>query len=1202
MATPYDFQFRLNAQTGSGFNTTFSKAQKALSDTQKEIRTLHKLQGEISYYQKQQGAIEKCRKEQERYRTQIANVKSELQTLTKENGEHGAGTSELANKILDYEKKLASASAEEERHKINLENISNTLKEAGINTNDLGNENKKLEKSISDLRIEQKKAADEIDEYGNKSISQFQTAANILASAGIVTLLKESAEVALYCVDAYQDYGFSLAKVATLADTSELSIAKMSSQITKLSNDAVKNPDAIAEATYEAISAGVETASSVMFVEQANKLAVGGFTETATAVDVLTTALNAYGFGAENASQISDYLITTQNLGKTTVDALASSVGKVIPVAAAYGVKMDNLSTAYAIMTANGIATAETTTYLKAMLNELGDSGSNVSKTLIRETGSSFATLTEKGYSLGDVMAILSSSVKGNAGAFNELWSSSEAGIGALSIMNSGSEKYNDVLEQMQSSAGATAKAFETMTSTSAYAEQRVSVAAQNMSIAYGEVLSPAVDGANNLIADTLIGVTEFIEANPKLVETVTATAGTFGVLAGSIVAVSAAINLVKAATAGISGVGVALGIAGAAAVTVGSIVGTYQKIENTYADLTATSRKQALELDNLKAEHEALIKAEGANTYEAWRLEEQIKSLSEEYEISRQTMEAHKAEIQAAAEALGAAADEHKNSIEAIDNEHESSIALIEKLEELGNASASVAKKQALIKPIIDELNTRYENLGLTFDYVSGKINLTREQLLAFAAEEAAYRKRRADEDLFIQNTQYIEDKKKEYEDAIADLEAYEEEYKAAQKAREDYVTAGENEEFMTDDEYRKFVNESHRLVEVEKKAKKAWEDYKTLVTEDDPNIDGDGIILHYENAKKAIEDYCNTYLETSDSVIGETEAIIAQIEEMGNTYVETYQKAYDAAYESITGQFALWDNAAEVAPKSIADINNALATQGAYWSDYRKDLTELEERGKDIEGLAEVIASFADGSADSVNTVAGLVQGTDEELRAFVETYRWATEEEMAAAEGLVDATTLELLEIENQINSTIENLDLKEEAALAGKSTIEAYVEALREGSEEAAVYLNSLAALLKAQDSYVYRPGSLENRSVDIVAEYAIGTQSARSGWALVGEEGPELVDFGGGEAVYNAFETERMLRGINDTYSLLASAPAVPLQASGGNRYEISISPTFYITSEDNTPERLEEYSEIVADMVLDRLNEIGIDAKRGAFK
>ena len=148
-----------------------------------------------------------------------------------------------------------------------------------------------------------------------------------------------------------------------------------------------------AEATYSAISASVDQGSAVEFTHNAIKLAKGGFTDAATAVDVLTTAINAYGLDASAATSISDKLITTQNLGKTTVGELASAMGKVIPTARSFNVNLDALCGTYAVMTKNGIATAESTTYLNGMLNELGKNGSVASTVLKEKTGQSFSDL-----------------------------------------------------------------------------------------------------------------------------------------------------------------------------------------------------------------------------------------------------------------------------------------------------------------------------------------------------------------------------------------------------------------------------------------------------------------------------------------------------------------------------------------------------------------------------------------------------------------------------------------------------------------------------------------------------------------------------------------------------------------------------------------------------------------------------------------
>ena len=316
-----------------------------------------------------------------------------------------------------------------------------------------------------------------------QGISSMTVAAGNLISDFAKSAGSQLAGIAKSAVSIGSAFETSLAKITTIADTSKLSTQQLSDQITAMSSKMGVAASDIAEATYQAISAGQDTSNAVAFAGQASKLAAAGFTSSSSAVDILTTALNAYGMSADQATHVSDVLLTTQNLGKTSVDELSASMGKVIPLAAAYGVSVENLSSGLAVMTANGIATAEATTYTKSMLNELGDSGSTVGKILQKQTGKSFAQLNAEGKSLGDVLQILYNSVGGNSTAFAGLWSSVEAGTGALSLASGGADKFNSVLAQMQDSAGATEAAYETMTDTFQHKVESLQTLAENLGI-----------------------------------------------------------------------------------------------------------------------------------------------------------------------------------------------------------------------------------------------------------------------------------------------------------------------------------------------------------------------------------------------------------------------------------------------------------------------------------------------------------------------------------------------------------------------------------------------------------------------------------------------------------------------------------------------------------------------------------------------
>ena len=323
----------------------------------------------------------------------------------------------------------------------------------------------------------------------------------ILAAAGIGKML----QAAFTEGSAFET---EVAKVGTIADTSKVSIEDLKGQITDLSGTMGIAAGDLAEATYQAISAGQDTGDAVAFAGQAAKLAAAGFTSSSSAVDILTTALNAYGLGADKAGHVSDVLLTTQNLGKTSVDELSASMGRVIPLAAAYKVNVENLSSGLAIMTANGIATAEATTYTKSMLNELGDTGSTVGKILQKETGQGFAELMDSGQSLGDVLQVLYDSVGGDATKFAALWSSVEAGTGTLAG-EPGAEKFNDVLGQMVDSSGATETAYTTMTDTMAHRMESLKTNAANLGIALFDSVSGKLGAAVSLASGYLQTLTD---------------------------------------------------------------------------------------------------------------------------------------------------------------------------------------------------------------------------------------------------------------------------------------------------------------------------------------------------------------------------------------------------------------------------------------------------------------------------------------------------------------------------------------------------------------------------------------------------------------------------------------------------------------------------------------------------------------------
>lgn len=336
-----------------------------------------------------------------------------------------------------------------------------------------------------------KSAGDKVTDVGKKMS---------VVSAGIVAAGTASTKAAL-------DFEDAMAKVSTIADATEVPIDELEKAILDLSNQTGISSTEIADNVYNAISAGQSTGDAVNFVSNSTKLAKAGFADAGDALDILTTILNAYGMEASEVTNVSDMLIQTQNLGKTTVAELSSAMGKVIPTANAYGVQLDQLCAGYAIMTANGVATAESTTYMNSMLNELGKSGTKVSDILKEKTGSSFAELMNSGYSLSDCLAIIGDAATEQGLAFGDMWSSSEAAKAGLILMGDSAETFNGTLAEMQNSTGATDTAFEKL-KTNSYTIQVAINQLKNTAIELGNAIMSVLAPLLMSLAETISKLT----------------------------------------------------------------------------------------------------------------------------------------------------------------------------------------------------------------------------------------------------------------------------------------------------------------------------------------------------------------------------------------------------------------------------------------------------------------------------------------------------------------------------------------------------------------------------------------------------------------------------------------------------------------------------------------------------------------------
>lgn len=248
-------------------------------------------------------------------------------------------------------------------------------------------------------------------------------------------------------------------------------------------------PDEVVPALYQSLSAGVPPGNVFDFLEVANQAARGGVTSLETAVDGLTSVVNAYGADIINVERASDLMFTAVRLGKTNFEELSRSLFNVIPTAAATGVEFGNVTAALAAMTAQGTPTSVATTQMRQLLVELSKEGGKASETFERISGQSFREFIAQGGNLNEALQMMSEAAASTGVGVNDLFSSVEAGNAALALTGRGAETFTNNLAEMENSAGATATAAETMAGTTQESLDRMTAAYKAFAVSSGESL-----------------------------------------------------------------------------------------------------------------------------------------------------------------------------------------------------------------------------------------------------------------------------------------------------------------------------------------------------------------------------------------------------------------------------------------------------------------------------------------------------------------------------------------------------------------------------------------------------------------------------------------------------------------------------------------------------------------------------------------
>lgn len=1193
----YEMLFQLNAQLGGSYSKTFKAAQQEIVSMQKEIQALSKTQADISAFQKQQAAVEATRKRLEMLRQQYDNIQREME-------ETGNESADMKNKLLAKQLQIDKTSASLEKQTAKLNELSGALEEAGVNTDDLSHSSEQLAGKIDTLKKKQGEAADKAMTFGDKAGQAFNQVHEAIVAAGIAVALKEIYEYFASCAQASMDFESAITGVAKTTDLTDEELAAMSDSIKALSTEIPATTEEIAAVAEAAGQLGIQKDALLDFTEIMTMLGTATNMTADEAATALARFANITGMATDNYGRLGSVIVDLGNNFATTESEIVAMGTRLASAGKLAGLTEPEIMALAAAMSSVGIeaeagGTAMTQT-LNAIEKAVAKGGDDLAE-FARIAGMSSEEFSSAWKN--DAMSALTSFI-GGLGKLDEQGESTVLvleDLGLTGIRQSNMLKALGLAaDQMTGAVNTANTAWQQNTALTNEANKRYATAQSrltmmqnaynNLKVAIGDAYTPALSEAYGVGTKVLNEITKFVQANPGVVAAITGLSTALGAAAVAAAAFALKAKIAAAAAAFLTtvtpGVNVIMGVAAAVGVVTAGIIALASSAANdavpSVKELTEAARGMREAMDEAKATYDdtvtsTMAAAGVADTYIGKLEEMEAAGLNtdEQHRQYHNTLALLCQVVPELADYIDLETDTINGGTEAL------------------RANTEAWKQNAMQQAYQDQLTELYSQYSaVLIEAEENSIGLTKAQYSLEAAQQKL-------SDTYAQMDAL-------WADAQKQADAYYDQY--------GYYT--DATAFLSQ-EYYDLQNSIYDTNNEIWAAEKSIKNYNKAMEEDaDAVSDAEAEIALAEEAVKNLTASMNEGTGASEEAaaqVSEFQAAISGVQEKINALVESYNEAYSAAYESISGQYQLWDEAAKVVATSAGSINSALESQITYWQDYNANLQSLTDRSADIEGLSDMIASFADGSSDSVNAIAGMAGATDEQLATMVANWKTLQQEQQNAAGSVADLKTdftATMDELQTALAEDIEAMDLGDEAKASAQATIQGFIDGAVGMLPQVTAAYNRVAAAARAALS------ASGTGTAGSIPGYAVGTQSAAPGFALVGENGPELVYFNGGEQVMTAEETAAMresmeIQAITFAPQLLEALHAIhgdgalsaePGAGSGAGSVELQIVFQINGSASPETVEALREYGDEFAERVLEVMEEAGIDTARRAYK
>lgn len=247
----------------------------------------------------------------------------------------------------------------------------------------------------------------------------------------------------------------NFAKIEGLVGVTGDQLGELEEAAARLGPQFGKSANEAADALFFITSAGLRGAEATEVLEASLKGAAIGLGETKTIADLATSAVNAYGSSQLSGAKAVDVLTEAVRLGKLEPEALAQSMGMVLPLASNLGVSFAEVGAAMAGMSKTGTDASTASTQLRQILTTIAKP-TNEANEALAGMGMSAQGIRDQIEKEGLFAALetLTDAFDGNIEATTEVFGNVRALSGVLDLMGASAEDNKELFAQMTDEVG----------------------------------------------------------------------------------------------------------------------------------------------------------------------------------------------------------------------------------------------------------------------------------------------------------------------------------------------------------------------------------------------------------------------------------------------------------------------------------------------------------------------------------------------------------------------------------------------------------------------------------------------------------------------------------------------------------------------------------------------------------------------------